>query len=144
MKNKQKGSAKLLFISFIVLFFFYGGYYFYSQNNKNLSSLAVSQASKNIVGTWQRVSDSSDIIIYSNDYSFKKTQKGKFIDSGIWKISPTLIGTVYEELDNGVYLSEISSMGLTPTFFIVLDISSDTLDLSYIDQGNTISYKRIN
>lgn len=96
----------------------------------------------NVVGNWKSNEDAKYEISFAADNTFTELYNGAKTDSGTWHIL-TDLGT-----DSGKY----GTLGLSGTFlkldrtdgpyFYKILSATSTLDLIYLDHGNTLSFSR--
>ena len=82
---------------------------------------------KDFVGSWESKEDSKSVIVFNENGAFESIYDGKLIDSGNWFIDGyKLINITNEE--------EFT--------YTIIFVGIERLELSYLPNGNTLSFSR--
>lgn len=110
-----------------------------------LMASAVPDTKAALVGTWESTTDKKSTIVYLADGTFQSIYDKEVVDKGNWDVVTTLAGTSYTETrSDALYLKE-TSLTNSEEYYHQINFGEDkkTVDLVYLERGNTNSYKKI-
>ena len=124
----------VVIILIVVGFFVFGGDSSRTEVDSNTLS-ALDRAEGNIVGRWQSIDDENSEIVFGEDKSFGSLYSGDVMDGGTWEFY-----TEGENLNDVFLRTDIEGEVYE---YIILEIGSDKLVMSYLSRGNTLSYTKV-
>lgn len=91
-----------------------------------------------IPGRWQSTDDEKSVVIFNGDGIAVDIYDGEELGSGTWELYENENA---EYNPSGVFMRQI--IGGESFEYAVLELSEDTLLLSYLARGNTLEYERV-
>ena len=81
-----------------------------------------------IQGRWMSLDDENSVVVFGSDGLYEDLYDGAFISTGTW------------ELDGDTLTKRADDDSMT---YVVLELTEESLVLSYTARGNTLSYVRV-
>lgn len=88
---------------------------------------------ESIVGKWQSVDDEKSVVVYSGDSTIIDFYDEQEMSTGTWSITTR---------EDGVVLLTNTVDGERYEYSVV-NVSTDSLELTYLARGNTLRYSRV-
>jgi|GEM_PF-1663743 hypothetical protein len=111
-----------------------------------LSLICFAQANdekKDIVGTWISEEDSNWKIVFTADSKYIDYYEGRVSEKGIYSLSNTIPQSEPSvPTGNGISYLKLVDSDKVVQFYEINGISSTTLSLTWIDNGNLLVFKR--
>lgn len=102
-----------------------------------------------IVGSWQSLDDEQSVVVFQSNGEIQDIYAGGAVNEfGTYQIfdsanslPPTEMERALSVNDTGPYLRQ--TFGDQDYYYVILELDSEDLSLSYLARGNTLKYRRV-